>query len=39
VLRKVKSASKVARRTMVLDAKALLDKNLSIFFKTNGRSE
>src|SRR5271167_2154303 len=31
VLRKVKGAWKVARRTIVLDANVLLDKNLSVF--------
>ncbi len=31
VLRKVKDACKVARRTIVLDANVLLDKNLSVF--------
>jgi 3-phenylpropionate/cinnamic acid dioxygenase small subunit len=32
VLRKVNGAWKVARRTIVLDANVLLDKNLSVFF-------
>jgi Ring hydroxylating beta subunit len=31
VLRNVNGASKVARRTIVLDANVLLDKNLSVF--------
>jgi len=31
VLRKVKGAWKIARRTIVLDANVLLDKNLSVF--------
>jgi len=31
VLRKVNDAWKVARRTIVLDANVLLDKNLSVF--------
>ena len=31
VLRKVNGAWKVARRTIVLDANVLLDKNLSVF--------
>jgi 3-phenylpropionate/cinnamic acid dioxygenase small subunit len=31
VLREVKGAWKVARRTIVLDANLLLDKNLSVF--------
>jgi hypothetical protein len=31
VLRKVDGAWKVARRTIVLDANVLLDKNLSVF--------
>jgi 3-phenylpropionate/cinnamic acid dioxygenase small subunit len=31
VLREVKGAWKVARRTIVLDANVLLDKNLSVF--------
>ena len=30
-LRKIEGAWKVARRTMVLDANVLLDKNLSVF--------
>jgi 3-phenylpropionate/cinnamic acid dioxygenase small subunit len=32
VLRQVNGAWKVAKRTIVLDANVLLDKNLSIFF-------
>ncbi len=31
VLRKVNGAGKVAKRTIVLDANVLLDKNLSVF--------
>ena len=31
MLRKVESAWKVAKRTIVLDANVLLDKNLSVF--------
>jgi 3-phenylpropionate/cinnamic acid dioxygenase small subunit len=31
VLRKVEGKWKVARRTIVLDANVLLDKNLSVF--------
>jgi hypothetical protein len=31
LLRKVNSAWKVTRRTIVLDANVLLDKNLSVF--------
>jgi 3-phenylpropionate/cinnamic acid dioxygenase small subunit len=31
LLRKVEGAWKVARRTIVLDANVLLDKNLSVF--------
>jgi hypothetical protein len=33
VLRRVEGAWKVARRTIVLDANVLLDKNLSVFLK------
>jgi len=31
VLRRVKGGWKIARRTIVLDANVLLDKNLSVF--------
>jgi 3-phenylpropionate/cinnamic acid dioxygenase small subunit len=31
VLRRVKSGWKIAKRTIVLDANVLLDKNLSVF--------
>jgi hypothetical protein len=31
LLRKVNGAGKVAKRTIVLDANVLLDKNLSVF--------
>jgi hypothetical protein len=31
VLRRVKGAWKIAKRTILLDANVLLDKNLSIF--------